>query len=205
MSDEKLTTLPVLPIKNTVLFPYLLMPLAVGRAATRAAVESTLATEDKTLLVVAQRDANVEEPGEQDLYTIGTRAIIKKAGRSDNGLELIVQGVERVAILRLTQTTPFVQAVVRPLPLPEDTGTEVEALHRAVMELATRALALAQPQTPFDVGQLLAQTRDPIQVVYLLGSMLTLDLQKEQALLEAPTRLEALRLMHTYLSHEVQV
>jgi ATP-dependent Lon protease len=206
MNDvEKLTPLPVLPIKNTVLFPYLLMPLAAARPASRAAVEAALAREDKALLIIAQRDENVEEPDQNDLYTIGTRAVIKKMVRSENALELIVQGVERVVLVRLEQTSPYLRAIVRPLPLPDDQGTEVEALHRAVLELARQALSLAQPQASVDLSQLLTQARDPIQVVFLLGSMLTLDLEKEQKLLEAGSRVDALRLMHTYLSHEVQV
>src|SRR5437762_13458531 len=138
---EKLLHLPVLPIKNTVLFPYLLMPLSVGRSASRAAIDAALATEDKTLLVIAQRDENVEQPVDKDLFTIGTRAVIKKMGRSENVLEMIVQGVERVVLVRLEQTTPYLKAVARPLPQPEDEGAEVEALHRAVIELATRATA----------------------------------------------------------------
>jgi ATP-dependent Lon protease len=205
MNDDKLATLPVLPIKNTVLFPHLLMPLAAGRPASRAAVEAALATEEKTLLIIAQREASVEEPKESDLYTIGTRAVIKKFARGDNAVELIVQGIERVVLVKLHTDQPYLTATARPLPLPEDGGAEVEALHRAVLELAARALSLAQPQTPIDLNQLLAQARDPMQVVFLLGSMMTLDLEKEQALLEATSRLEALRLMHGYLSHEVQV
>jgi ATP-dependent Lon protease len=202
---EKLMTLPVLPIKNTVLLPNLLMPLSVGRPLSRAAVEAALASEEKALLVVAQRDLEVEEPAEKDLFAIGTRAVVKKMARSENALELIIQGIERVALVRVTQTTPYLQAVVRPLPLPEEHGPELEALHRAVLELAARALQLAQPQAQIDLSQLVAQARDPIQIVYLLGSMLSLTLEQEQALLEAPTRAEALRLMHSYLAKEVQV
>jgi ATP-dependent Lon protease len=205
MTEEKLSTLPVLPIKNTALFPHLLMPLSVGRSASRAAVEAALATEDKTLFVVAQRDADVEEPGEADLFPVGTRAVIKKMARSENGLEIIVQGVERVGLVRVTETSPYLQASVRPLPLAEDGGTEVEGLRRAVIELAARALSLAQPQAQIDVNQLLGQARDPMQLVYLLASMMTLDLTREQALLEAPTRTEALRLLHGYLSTEIRV
>src|SRR5262249_43433708 len=158
-----------------------------------------------TLLVIAQRDGDVEEPTEKDLYTIGTRAVIRKMERSENALEMIVQGVERVALVRLEQTAPYLKAVVRPLPQPEDQSTEIEALHRAVLDLAARAMAIAQPQTPIDLSQLLAQARDPIQVVYLIASMLSLDMEKEQQLLEAPTRVEALRLLHAHLAHEVQV
>jgi ATP-dependent Lon protease len=206
MSDnDNLVHLSVLPIKNTVLFPYLLMPLAVGRPSSRAAVEAALAGEDKAVLIVAQRDAAVEEPKQEDLYSVGTRAVIKKMARSDEAIELIVQGVERVVLVRLEQTAPFIKAVVRPLPLPDDQGAEVEALHRAVLELAGRALALAQPQAPVDLSQLMAQARDPIQVVFLLASMLSLDLEKEQQLLESTSRAEALRQMHRHLSHEVQV
>src|SRR5438270_597548 len=143
MSDtQNLQTLPVLPIKNTVLFPYLLLPLSVGRANSRAAAEAALATEDKTLVIVAQRDDSVDEPKQEDLFSIGTRAIIKKMVRSENGLEMIVQGIERVVIVRTESQSPFLKAVVRPLPFPEDQGAEVEALHRAVVELAGRALVL---------------------------------------------------------------
>src|SRR5262249_6457766 len=115
------------------------------------------------------------------------------------------QGVERVIILKIEQTEPYLKARVQPLPLPEDGGPQVEAMHRAVLELAGRALELAQPQTPVQIQQILAQARDPLHAAYLLGSMLSLDVPKEQALLEAPTRAEALRLLHGYLTHEVQV
>src|SRR2546421_6520274 len=92
------TALPVLPLKNTVLFPYLFMPLAVGRPSSVAAVEQVLGTEEKTFLVVAQRDADTEQPGLGDLYRIGTRAVVKKVQRGEGGLEMLVQGVERVEL-----------------------------------------------------------------------------------------------------------
>ncbi len=202
---EEVLTLPLLPLRNTVLFPNLFMPLAVGRPGSVAAAEAVLATEDKAFVVAAQRDAALEQPGIDDLFTVGTRAVVKKMARSPNGVELIVQGVERVAILRAEQTEPYLKARVRPLPWPDDAGPEVEALHRALLELAGRVLELAHPQAEIDVQQIAAQSPDPLHLVYLMGSMLSLDVAKEQALLEAPTRAEALRLMHGYLSHEVQV
>jgi len=205
-NTQGLVHLPVLPLKNTVLFPYLLLPLTAGRPASVAAVDAALATEDKSILIVAQRDGNTEQPATQDdLFTIGTRAVIKKMARADEGVQIIVQGVERVVLVRIEQTTPYLKGAARPHPLPDDKGTEVEALHRAVLELAARALSLAQPQTPIDLSQLLAQAREPIQIVYLIASMLSLDLQKEQQLLEAATVVESLRLLHQHLSHEVQV
>jgi ATP-dependent Lon protease len=203
--SENVVVLPVLPLKNTVLFPHLFMPLAVGRPNSMAAVEAVLGTEEKSFVVAAQRDGDNEQPGIDDLYTIGTRAVIKKMARGEGIIELIVQGVERVTLLKAEQTEPFLKAGVRPLPEPQDSGTEIEALYRTVVELAARVLELAQVQVPVNIQQLVAQTQDPLRFVYLLGSMLSLDVAREQALLEAATRTEALRLLHGYLTHEVQV
>jgi ATP-dependent Lon protease len=207
MSDSQdIQILPTLPLKNSVLFPYLLMPLSVGRPSSRAAAEAALATEGKEIVIVAQRDASVDEPKFEDLYNIGTKAVIKKMARpSESQMELIVLGVERVVLLRLEQTEPYLRARVRPYPLPDEKTPEVEALHRAVTGLAARAIQLAQPNIPAEVGQLLSSTEDPLRLVYLLGSMMSLELDKEQALLEATSRGEALRLMHTFLTNEVQV
>ncbi len=202
---DNVVVLPVLPLKNTVLFPHLFMPLAVGRPNSMAAMEAVLATEEKSFVVAAQRDADKEQPGLDDLYNVGTRAVVKKMARGEGVLELIVQGVERVTILKAEQTEPFLKARVQPLPEPQDGGTEVEAMYRAIVELAARVLELAQVQVPVNIQQLVAQTQDPLRFAYMLGSMLSLDVAREQALLEAPTRAEALRLLHGYLGHEIQV
>ena len=208
MADqENIQTLPLLPLKNSVLFPFLFMPLAVGRSSSLAAAEAALATEGKEIVVVAQRDSNKDVPATvEDLFTIGTKAVIKKMARANESqMDLIVLGVERVVILKLEQTEPYLQARVHTLPLPEDRSPEVEALHRAVADLAGKVVALAQPNAPAELAQMLTQTEDPLRLVYLLGSMMNLELTKEQALLEALTRAEALRLMHGYLTSEYQV
>ncbi|MEX2261536.1 MAG: endopeptidase La [Bryobacteraceae bacterium] len=207
MTDQdKLQTLPVLPIKNTVLFPYLLMPLAVGRPASVAAVEAALVTEDKEILVVSQRNNSVESPSQDDLYPIGTRAVIKRMSRPQDGnLEVIVLGLERVVLVRLDASGPYLQATARPLPLPTETSPEVEALHREVAELAANVLQLAQPNAPAELTRVIAAAEDPLRLAYMLASVLSLDLEREQTLLEAESQVDALRLMHTYLRHEHQV
>ncbi|HTU22251.1 MAG TPA: endopeptidase La [Gemmataceae bacterium] len=202
---DNVVVLPVLPLKNTVLFPHLFMPLAVGRPSSMAAVEAVLATEEKSFVVSAQRDADNEQPGLDDLFPIGTRAVVKKMARGEGVIELIVQGVERVSLLKAEQTEPFLKVRVQPLTEPRDGGTEVEAIYRAVIDLAARVLELAQVQVPINIQQLVAQTQDPLRFAYLLGSMLSLDVAREQALLEAPTRGEALQRLHGYLGHEIQV
>jgi ATP-dependent Lon protease len=198
-------TLPVLPLKNTVLFPSMFMPLSVGRAGSRGAVEAALATEDKALLVVAQRDAANDNPRLEDLYGVGTRVVIKKMARGDEGFELLVQGMDRVALLRAEQTEPFLKVRASTLALPSEEGTETEALYRAVLEQARRVLELMQPENKISVQQLAAQAGTPLQLAYMLGTMMSLDVAKEQAILEANTAVEALGLLHGHLAHEIQV
>jgi ATP-dependent Lon protease len=207
MSEQPVVyTLPVLPLKSAVLFPYLLMPLSAGRPASIAAVEAALATESKEILVFTQRDADIDTPTKDDLYAIGTKAVIRKMNRSGEGhLELMVLGMERVTLMKLDSSEPFLQGRAVPLPLPEDKGSEIEALQGALVELAGEALTLAQPNSPQELRGLLASNDDPLRLTYVLTAMFSLDAEKAQSLLEAPTRAEALRMMHRYLMHEVQV
>ena len=207
MSDtDKVQTLPVLPIKHTVLFPFMLMPLNVGRPSSVAATEAALASEGKDIVVVAQRDASIENPSLTDLCSIGTRAVIKQMARkSEELLEVVLLGVERVVLIKLEQHGNYQRARIKPLPLPQDKSPEIEALHREITELAARALALIQPQAAEELRRLIAGTKDSLRLVYTLAPMFSLELEKEQALLEAGTVADCLRLMHAYLSHELQV
>ncbi|MGH9755282.1 MAG: endopeptidase La [Blastocatellia bacterium] len=204
--NEQIESLPVLPIKNSVLFPGLLMPLTAGRPSSIAAIDAALASEDKELLIVTQRDSSIESPTVNDLYNIGTKAVVKRMmRRQDGAVNLIVQGVERVVLVEIEQTEPYLRARVRLAPVPEETNTEVEAMRRAILELSARAIQLAQPNAPVEVTQMLAENEEPLQLSYLIGSVLGLPVEKEQGLLEAPARLDALRLLHSYLLHELQV
>jgi ATP-dependent Lon protease len=198
-------SLPVLPLKNTVLFPYMFLPLAVGRASSRAAVEAALTSEDKTLLVAAQRDPNQDDPAFEDLHKVGVRAVIKRMARGGEGFELLVQGLERVSLEKLDLAAPYLKVEARELPLPDANGDEVEALYRAVLETGKRVVELAQPDAKVDLNQLAAQAGNPLQLVYLLASLLGMKAEDEQALLEADNVPDALRKLHDYLAHEVQV
>jgi ATP-dependent Lon protease len=208
MADQIRTqSLPVLPIRNTVLFPQTLFPLSVGRPSSIGAVQAAMSTEEKEIVVVAQRtDSAAETIKPEDLFSVGTKAIIRKMIRPSEGLiEVVVQGTERVTLLNTEQTDPFLKMSVRTFPLPEDTGPEVEATYRAVMELANKALSLAQPQALAELAPLLTSLDDPLRLVYMLGTALNLEVEKEQALLEVQTRLQALQLVQSYLNHEIQV
>jgi ATP-dependent Lon protease len=206
MNKNEFPILPALPLKNTILFPGLLLPLSVGRDSSLRAVEAALNTEDKEIILVAQHNAQVEAPKPSDLYTIGTKAVIRRSSRpSDGMMEILVLGVERVVVMKAETDEPYLSVKYRTLPLPTDGGSELEALNGALMEIAERAITLAQPHTSNEITRLLAASDDPLKTAYLLASIFSLDVAKEQRLLEAETRVDALRLIHSFLSHELQV
>jgi ATP-dependent Lon protease len=136
---------------------------------------------------------------------MATRAVIKKMARAEGRLDLLVQGVERVRFESIETFEPYIKARVTPAPVPDEQSTEVEALSREVLELAARMLELASPESKVDISKISAQAPDPARLVYLIGSMLSLDVVREQALLEAKTTTEALRLLHGFMTHEIEV
>jgi len=157
--------LPLFPLKNAVLFPYLGMPLAAGRPVSVAAIEAAVATEEKEVLVVAQRDAAVQEPGRDDLFEIGTKGVIRRlAPAPQGGISIFVQGIQRVRLREVVQAQPFVKARFEPAPVALDVGDEVEALEREVRELGTKALALARPDaSDVDLSQLTGGEEDRLR------------------------------------------
>ncbi len=206
MTNNNFQSLPALPLKNTILFPGLLLPLSVGRESSLKAVQGALKTEAKEIILIAQREPHVDSPEQDDLYTIGTKAVIRKSSRVNEGvMEILVLGVERVVVVKLDNSQGYLNAKYRVLPLPEDGGSEVEALSGALLELAAKAITLAQPQTAPEMTRMLSDSDDPLKLAYLLASIFSLDVAREQALLEAGTRVDALRLIHSYLAHELQV
>jgi ATP-dependent Lon protease len=204
---EELRALPILALKNSVLFPGLLMPLSVGRPASVAAVEAALSSEDKEIVVVGQPNPNVEAPKGADLYTIGTRAVIRRTQRPrPDHIEIMVLGMERVVLVKVEESGQHLKARVRPLPLPDDASQEIEALTLSVTEMATKFVGMVQGQSPQDVARMFAlQQSDPLQLAFMVASLMNLDGTREQALLETTSRLDALRLVLGWLSHEVNV
>ncbi len=208
MTENQTMELPILPLRNTVIFPSGISPLAVGRPLSLAAAEAALSTEEKLLGVVAQREDNDAEPSASNLYDIGTVVVISRMMRSpgnESMLHLIVQGQERFRVLGFTEQSPYLKARVEILADPQREDTvEVEALKQNINALVQKALNLL-PNVPNEVRQIILSAEDAVRLSYFLASVLDLELSQEQALLAADTEGEVLRLMHSYLSHEVEV
>ena len=199
-------TLPVLPIKRTVLFPGVLMPVTVGRDRSVAAVNAALKTEEKTILVVAQRDPGKDNPGLDDLYTIGTKAVVKQVGRTDDGtIQAVLQGLERVALVKVEQSLPFLMVQARRLELPADNDREVQALQRAIQELITDLPRLIQAPGIEEAAAAFRNEENPATLAYRVASLLNLTVKEEQTLLESSSRLELLRSLYAFLSKEIQI
>src|SRR5262250_2340276 len=133
MAQDK--SLPVLPVRDTVLFPHAVLPLTVGRESSVQLINSL--GDDKTIVVVAQREARVDVPQPTDLYTVGSLAVVHKVVKMPNqSLFVFAEGLERVRLVEFTQLSPFMQARVETVPetIPPKTA-EVEALQRNVLTL----------------------------------------------------------------------
>lgn len=198
--------LPIVPLKGTVLFPHLLMPISVGRPRSRAAIEAALGAEEQEILILTQRDPEVEVPNKDDLFTLGTLATIVRVARPSDGLiQVLVQGEERGVLIKIEENDPYLQGRVISSPLEESTGTEIEALQQEVLKLLNKVLSFTKSEIPVDLYQMVASQDSSAHLVYLAASFLSLDVAREQALLESATLLDALRLLHSYLTHEIKV
>ncbi|ALA58736.1 endopeptidase La [Nitrospira moscoviensis] len=205
-NEPRVLTLPILPIKRTVLFPGVMMPLTIGRPRSMAAVNAAMKTEEKMIVVVAQRDPQTEEPGTADLYTIGTKAIIKQIGQGSEGtIHALTQGLERVVLIKEEQTDPYLSARVRLLDRPTGSGTELQALHRAIQELAAELPRLIQAPGIQEASVAFANETDPVALAYRIASMVNLTVAEEQKLLESSSTVDLLRDLYAALSKEIQI
>src|SRR5438552_12585015 len=199
--------IPVLPLQNTTLFPDTMVPLAVGRAASIAAVEAALASEEKLLACVSVRpDKSSEQDSKaEDLFEVGTLVMIKRMERVEEVLHLIVQGTDRIRVQSWVQTEPYLRGRVQILPdLEVRNKEEVEAAKRNVQGLIQQALAYL-PQVPPEVRLVVLGADDPVKLAYFLGSILSLGVEKEQQMLEADTVDDLMHLAHEFLAREVEI
>ncbi len=176
--------LPLLPLRNTVLFPGVVLPITVGRDKSIKAVNDAYKT-NKLIGVLAQKDANIEEPELKDLCDIGTVAkIVKLIKMPDGGTTIIIQGKKRFTLLSIIEEDPYFKANIS--LLPEDGGLEDEdfdAYTGSIKELATQIIQLS-PNMPTEAAIILKNIENPSFLIHFVGSNLNSDLSEKQALLE---------------------
>jgi ATP-dependent Lon protease len=198
--------LPVLPLKDTVIFPYIILPLSVGRDKSVLAVDRALA-ESRVIMLVAQKDAANDNPGEEDLYGLGTAAVIMRMLKLPDGrIRILVQGLSRARIHHISQTEPYLQAKIERVeePRPEVEPLEIEALLRSVKESLDRAVSLGKAISP-EVMVITANLDDPGRLADLAASNLDLKPAEAQGILETTDPIERLRKVSDMIAREIQV
>ena len=207
---ETVTTLPVLPLKNTVVFPELVVPLAVGRPKSLAAVRAA-ADHNQQLLTIAQRDADQDAPDRAGVHDIGTLVSIKRVERREGGANVIVQGIQRVRVLAERGNDPHLIVEYRPLPNlhideHDPDAARIDALVGLNLELAKTIAQSFDAENGLQVfNQLIGSITDPIVQMYRIASLANLDIDKEQEVLAAPTTLALMEKLHEVLQHEKNV
>jgi ATP-dependent Lon protease len=204
---EELTfpaTLPVLPLKDTVVFPESVTPLAIGQERSIKLVEDVVSG-DRVLALVTVKNPEVDQPGWDDLYEIGTAAVIHKMIKVPDGtLRILVQGVQRIRLDRKVQDDPYLTGEFVELPDELTETPEVEALTRNVQNLFGRVIGLV-PYLPEELQIAAANVDDPSALCNLVASTLRLKTDEKQRLLEL-TDIEArLRDISAILNRELEV
>src|SRR5664280_684569 len=180
-------TLPVLPVRDTVLFPHAVLPLTVGRESSVQLINSL--GEDKTIVVVAQREARVDSPQPTDLFMIGTLAVVHKVVKMPNqSLFVFAEGLERVRLDEYTQQAPFMKATVTTISeVTPPKSAEVEALQRNILTLFQQIVS-GSPTLSDELSTVAMNIDDAGRVVDFIASSLpslsTRDKQDEYYLRE---------------------
>src|SRR5579862_8631071 len=197
--------LPVLPLKETVVFPQSMTPLAVGQERSVRLIDDVVSGE-RLLVLIASRDPEIEAPGWDDIYDVGTAAIVHKMIKVPDGtLRILVQGLERVKLESRLDTDPYLLGEFAALPDVEKETPEVEALTRNVQGLFTRIIGLA-PYLPEELQLAAANVDDASALCHLVASTLrTIKLEERQAILEEIDVEKRLRMVSAILSRELEV
>ncbi len=197
--------LPVLPVRDTVLFPHAVLPLTVGRESSVELINSL--GEDKSILVVAQREARVDSPQPTDLYSYGAIAIVHKVVRMPNqSLFIFTEGLDRVRVEQFTQLTPYMKATVRPVAdVGVESSPEMEALQRNVLTLFQQIVA-GSPTLSDELQTVAMNIDDAGRLAdFVTSSLPSLATKDKQEILETPDVGARLKTVNRHLTKELEV
>ncbi len=201
------TNIPLLPIRDVVIYPYMILPLFVGRGLSIKAVDEAL-NKDRYIFLAAQKDSTVEEPEEDQIYTVGTVAmVIRMLKLPDGRVKILVQGVAKARIKHLYKDERgFYTVDIEKIEEPEikEVTVEVEAMMRSVKEQSERILQLRGIVSP-DALSILEAIDDPGRLADLVASNLRLKVEESQHVLEIIDPIERLKHVNGLLSKEMEL
>jgi len=204
--EEIPTTLPLMPVRDIVIFTDMLLPLFIGRERSVRAIEEAV-EKDRLVFLATQKDQAVEDPKPEEIYGVGTIArILRMLKLPDGRVKALVQGVVKARIIRYSRKRSFYRVKIETIlePAVDEIGLEIEALMRNVREYAEKILELRGELTS-DVGNILEGVEDPGKLADLVASSLKLKIEESQTLLELVDPVERLGKVNDLLSREVEI
>ncbi len=206
-SIEFKETLPLLPIRDIVVYPFMILPLFVGRDTSIKAVEEALNKTDRLILLSSQKDIQAEAPAPSEIYELGTVAMIMRMRKLPDGrIKILIQGLSKARIVDFIQTEPFYQVKLEKVQNEEIAPSElaVEALMRTVREQLEKVISLGKILSP-DILMVLEDIQDPGRLADLIASNLNLKVSEAQAILETLNPVERLNRINDLLARELEI
>ena len=199
-------TMPLLPVRDVVVYPFMILPLFVGREKSVRAVDESL-SRDRLILLVAQRDAEKEDPGVDEIHSVGTVAMIMRMLKMPDGrVKVLVQGLTRARVLGIERRDPYFEARIVEIHEAEGvtSAIEVEALIRSVKELVSKSVTLGKQIAP-DVVVIVSNLDHPGRLADLVASHLDLKIEQAQEVLDLFDPIQRLKKIGELLSKEIEV
>lgn len=197
--------LPILPLRGVVVYPQTAVPLTIGQPRSIRLVDDVMAGEDRLIGLVASKDPEMDTPGPEDLFTIGTVAIVHRLFRAPDGtIRLLVQGLARFNLGEFVHLDPYLKAKIELFPEVLEDDLEVEALARNARDQFVH-IAEMIPSIPRELVTSVVGLEDPLQTIYTIANFQRMDLEDAQELLELDPVLEKLKKLVTILTREVEM
>jgi ATP-dependent Lon protease len=197
--------LPVLPLRGLVVYPLTAVPLTIGQARSIRLVDEVMAGDERLIGLITSTNPDLETPGPEDLYSIGTVAMVHRLFRAPDGtIRLVVQGLTRFKLTEFVQTEPYLKAQIEIKPETIEAGLELEALARNARDQFEH-IADMIPSIPRELVSSIVSLEDPLQIVYTIANFQRMELKDAQELLELDSAQEKLLKLVNILAHEAEV
>ncbi len=197
--------LPILPLRGLVVYPETAVPLSIGQPRSIRLVDDVLSADDRLIGLVTSKDPQIENPGPEDLYRVGTVASVHRLFRAPDGtIRLLVQGITRFEIKKFIEEEPYLKAKIQLSPVKVERDLEIDALTRQARDQFAEITNLV-PSVPRELVDAVISLDDPLQVVYTVANFQRLELNKAQELLELNSVSEKLHKLVNFLTRELEM
>ena len=200
--------LPLLPLRDTVIFPVLVAPIAVGRENSVKLVDEAVSGGDRIIGVVTMKDASVEDATAADIHPMGVAVVVRMMAKVPDGIRMIVQGIARIQVQQVTSEEPYLKARVKVIEakteIAEEDKVEIEALKRSIGELFQKTVALSQ-NMPDELAGLSSSIDDPAVMTDLIAAHSPISTEDKQRILETVNLKERMNTLLELMTREVQV